>query len=168
MFIIFIHCRRGLIAVSLSLKKMMMAPFREKDKNYDGILSFDDFAQVLVNIGSTLSHEDVLKISLKYRATKNHENSYLPDYESENTYSDSVRNFRNGALLGDFSLFYFFFFSSFSPPFVFSLLTSSFYLIFLYFFYFRDYTRYSQIRPHLQQLDGRIESKIRIRQKQKL
>jgi hypothetical protein len=89
-----------LIAVSLSLKKMMMAPFREKDKNNDGILSFDDFDQVLVNIGSTLSHEEVLKISLKYRDTQNHENDYLPDYESENTYSESVQKFRNGALLG--------------------------------------------------------------------
>ena len=96
----FIFYRRGLIAVSLSLEKMMMAPFREKDKNNDGILSFDDFSRVLVNIGSTLSHEEVLKISLKYRDTQNHENSYLSDFESENTYSDSVRSFRNGALLG--------------------------------------------------------------------
>ena len=114
------------MAVSLSLKKMMLAPFQEKDEKNDGILSFDDFERVLVNIGSNLSTEKVTKISEKYRSIRKHENDYLTDFESENTYSDSARKFRNGALLGifyDFKVFKY----CFSLNLIVNLVTSTIY-----------------------------------------
>ena len=64
--------RRALLAVSVSFEKTLSTVFKERDEENSGILSLNDFARILVNLGSALNSDEISLIAGKYKATENY------------------------------------------------------------------------------------------------
>ena len=104
-FIYFLFSR-GLLAASSSLKKTILAPFIAKDLEKNGFLSFSDFSRIFQNFNSSLNSEEIIEIANRYRAFDQNPKGRKDDFNSNNTYNQSVSNLRSNEIRGAYLFFF--------------------------------------------------------------